>query len=183
MAVTCRDIMGIMEELAPAELAEDWDNVGLTLGEPQREVKKILVALDVIPPVIEEAVALGADMIVTHHPMILFQKLKNIRTDTSLGSKIYALIRHNISAFCAHTNLDIAIGGTNDVLAELAGLTNVEILEETGVEKLKKLVVYVPLSHEEAVRDAICQAGAGHIGGYSHCTFGTEGREIGRAHV
>lgn len=176
MSVTCQDIMNIMEELAPSQLAEDWDNVGLTLGEPQREVKKILVALDVIPAVIEEAIAEGADMIITHHPMLLFQKVKNIRSDTPLGSVIYDLIRHHISAFCAHTNLDIAFGGTNDVLGELAGLTNLEILEETGAEKLKKLVVYVPLSHEEVVRDAMCLAGAGHIGRYSHCTFGTEGQ-------
>ncbi len=175
MLVTCRDIINIMEKAAPTALAEEWDNVGLAIGDPDGEVKKILVALDVLPSVIEEAIQLQVDMIVTHHPMLLFQKIKSITADTALGSKIYRLIQHNISAFSAHTNLDIAFGGTNDVLAELAGLENIEILEETTAEELKKIVVYVPLTHEEAVRAALCNAGAGHIGKYACCTFGAKG--------
>ena len=176
MSVKVKDIMGVMESIAPKKLAEGWDNVGLAVGDPQREVKKILVALDVIDPVIAEAKAVGAQMIVTHHPMLLFKKIESITTQNGLGRRIYDLIENGIAAFSAHTNLDIAAGGTNDVLAELAGLDNIELLEETWAQSFKKIVVYVPVGHEEAVREAMCAAGAGHIGAYSHCTFGTEGK-------
>ena len=143
-AVRVKDIMGVMEEIAPKKLAENWDKPGLAIGDPEREVKKILVALDVIDPVVEEAKRIGADMIVTHHPMLLFRKIESITADTLLGKRIFNLIQNNIAAFSAHTNLDVAAGGTNDVLAELAGLKNIEILEETWAESLKKIVVYVP---------------------------------------
>lgn len=175
-AVRVKDIMGVMEEIAPKKLAENWDKPGLAIGDPEREVKKILVALDVIDPVVEEAKRVGADMIVTHHPMLLFRKIESITADTLLGKRIFNLIQNNIAAFSAHTNLDIAAGGTNDVLAELIGLESIEILEETWAESLKKIVVYVPAGYEQAVRDAMCGAGAGHIGAYSHCTFGAAGK-------
>ena len=170
-----RDIMAVMEDIAPAHFAESWDRPGLAVGNPERTVKKVLVALDVTKEVIAEAVEKEANMIVTHHPFLLFQKLESITADTPLGKKIYDLISHDIAAFSAHTNLDIAKGGTNDVLANLIGLKEAEPLEETFAEDLEKLVVYVPLSHKEQVRDALCKAGAGCIGHYAHCTFGTEG--------
>ena len=176
MSVKVKDIMGVMETIAPKKLAEGWDNVGLAIGDPEKEVTKILVALDVIDPVVEEAKAIGAEMIVTHHPMLLFKKIESITTQNALGKRIYNLIENGISAFSAHTNLDIAKGGTNDVLAELAGLENIELLEETWAQTFKKIVVYVPVGHEDAVRNAMCEAGAGHIGAYSHCTVGAQGK-------
>lgn len=176
MFVKVKDVMRAMEEIAPQKLAEGWDKPGLAIGDPEREVKKILVALDVIDPVIAEAKRIGADMIVTHHPMLLFRKIESITADTLLGGRIFNLIQNNIAAFSAHTNLDIAAGGTNDVLAELAGLENIEILEETWAQSLKKIVVYVPVGQEEAVREAMCNAGAGQIGAYAHCTFGAAGK-------
>lgn len=176
VSVKVKDIMGVMEGIAPKKLAESWDNVGLAIGDPEKEVKKILVALDVIDPVVEEAKAIGAEMIVTHHPMLLFKKIESITTQDALGRRIFNLIENGIAAFSAHTNLDIAAGGTNDVLAELAGLKEVELLEETWAQSFKKIVVYVPVGHEEAVREAMCAAGAGHIGAYSHCTFGAAGK-------
>ena len=176
MSVKVKDIMGVMEQIAPRRLAEGWDQPGLAVGDPEREVKKVLVALDVIEPVIEEAKAIGADMIVTHHPMLLFKKIESITTENAVGRRIFSLIENGIAAFSAHTNLDIAQGGTNDVLAELAGLENIGILEETWAQSLKKIVVYVPVGHEDAVRNAMCEAGAGHIGAYSHCTFGAAGK-------
>lgn len=175
MSVTVRDMMELMEEIAPAKLAESWDRPGLAVGDPAQEVKKVLVALDVIDPVIEEAKKVGADLIVTHHPMLLFKKLESITKDTAVGHRIFSLIENQIAAFSAHTNLDIAKGGTNDVLAELIGLKEITILEEIWAEELRKIVVYVPKGQEAAVREAMCAAGAGQIGAYSHCTFGTEG--------
>lgn len=173
--VQVKDIMAVMEQLAPQNLAESWDRVGLSVGDPFHPVKKILVALDVTKEVIDEAIAQNTDMIVTHHPMLLFQKFDSITKDTPLGNKIFRLIEHGIAAFAAHTNLDIAKGGTNDVLAELIGLQNIALLEETSAQKLKKLVVYVPVDHAQQVRDAMCDAGAGHIGNYAKCTFGVRG--------
>lgn len=176
MSARVKDIMNVMEQLAPKKLAEDWDRPGLAVGDPERKVKKVLVALDVIEPVIAEAKAIGADMIVTHHPMLLFKKIESITTETAVGRRIFGLIENGIAAFSAHTNLDVAKGGTNDVLAELIGLEHIEILEETWAESLRKIVVYVPVGYEDAVRDAMCEAGAGHIGAYSHCTFSAAGK-------
>lgn len=135
MSVKCRDIMWIMEDLAPREYAEEWDNPGLNVGDPDAEVGKILVALDASEKVIDEAVEKGADMIVTHHPL-LFHSVKKIRYDEPDGRKLIKLIRNNIGVFAAHTNLDAAKGGTNDRLADIIGLKNLEVLsllKEDGV--------------------------------------------------
>ncbi len=175
MLVTVKDIVAFMEDIAPSTLAESWDNTGLAVGDYGHTVKKVLIALDVIDSVIEEAIEIGADLILTHHPMLLFRKINSITKNDALGRRIYKLIENQIAALSAHTNLDVAKGGTNDILAEIIGLTNLEILEETYTEKLKKIVVYVPQSHLEVVREAMGNAGGGHIGGYSHCTFQNAG--------
>ncbi|MFI3174857.1 MAG: Nif3-like dinuclear metal center hexameric protein [Bacillota bacterium] len=131
MVCKVEHIMGFMEEIAPKKLAEPWDNVGLMVGDSKKEVKKILVALDAIPEVIAEAIEQNADMIVTHHPFFLFQKIKSIQKNTPLGKKIYDLIENEIAVFSAHTNLDIVDGGINDILAEKLNLQNVDILDVT----------------------------------------------------
>ena len=176
MDVIVKDIINAMEGLAPQALAEDWDTVGLGIGDPNQKVKRILVALDVIPSVIDEGIRMKADMIITHHPMLLFQKINHIRKDTYLGEKIYKLIENQISIFSAHTNLDIVSGGVNDILANRIGLIDTEILEETFAEKLKKIVVFVPVTHLELVKQAMGDAGAGQIGKYSHATFQIKGQ-------
>ncbi len=175
MSVKLQTIMDWIEELAPLSLAESWDRTGLAVGDPASEISHVLVALDVIEPVIEEAKETKAELILTHHPMLLFRKIESIRKDSALGNRIYALIENGIAAYSAHTNLDIAKGGTNDVLAELIGLREVKLLEVTEQEEWKKIVIYVPTEALEDVRNAICGAGAGHIGNYSHCTFQTAG--------
>lgn len=175
MVAKVKEIANYLEEKIPPHLAESWDNTGLAIGDPEANVKKILLALDVTNAVIAEAIAMKADMILTHHPMLLFQKITDIRKDKPLGRRIYQLIENGISAYSAHTNLDVVQGGVNDVLAEVAGLTNVSILEETWAEELQKIVVYVPETHLDSVREAMAGAGAGNIGNYSHCSFGTVG--------
>lgn len=129
MVVSCIDIIECMNEIAPICLAESWDNVGLLVGDKNSTVKKILVALDALNPVIDEAIAIGADLIITHHPIFL-KGLSKINSDT-LEGKIYKLIKNNISVYSAHTNFDCAEGGTNDILAKLLSLQNIEILEQT----------------------------------------------------
>ena len=133
MSVKCRDIMWLLEDLAPAKLAEEWDNPGLNVGNPDAKVKKILVALDATEAVIDEAVEKGADMIVTHHPL-LFHPVKKINYDKPDGRKIIKLIRNNINVFASHTNLDTANGGTNDRLADIIGLKDIKVLSVSTPE-------------------------------------------------
>lgn len=135
MSVKCKDIMWFMEDLAPAAYAEEWDNPGLNVGDPDAEVNKILVALDATEAVIDEAVEKGADLIVTHHPL-LFHSIKKINYDKPDGRKIIKLIKNGIGVFAAHTNLDAAQGGTNDKLAEIIGLKNIKplsLVKEDGI--------------------------------------------------
>lgn len=174
MAVTVKEIANIVEKIASPDLAAEWDNIGLQVGDFTAPVHRIMVTLDVTEEVVDEAIELGIDLIVSHHPLI-FRPLNHIRFNQPLGKMIIKLIRHNISLYVAHTNLDSAAGGVNDTLAEKLGLMNTKVITQAPGEKLFKLVVFVPESHLDAVRNALSEAGAGWIGNYSHCTFSTDG--------
>lgn len=174
MSIRVRDVVHWMEEWAPPALAEPDDKIGLQIGSMSSEVTRIAVALDVTEAVVHEAVERGAELIVAHHP-IIFRPLAAIRTDRPDGELIRTLLTRGISVFAAHTNLDVAVGGVNDLLAEALGLEGTKPLKRTAAETLYKLVVYVPSSHRDAVADAVFEAGAGHIGAYSHCGFSAEG--------
>jgi dinuclear metal center YbgI/SA1388 family protein len=174
MSVICRDIIDELEKLAPQHLAEAWDNVGLLLGDPAQTVHKVIVALDVDQSLVNEAITTGANLIISHHPLI-FKGLTSIRTDSPQGSILAALIKAGIAVYAAHTNLDSAHGGVNDVLAQKLALKDIRTLTTGYQEQVHKLVVFVPESHVEQVRTAITEAGAGHSGNYSHCTFQTQG--------
>ena len=121
---TVADILNFIEALAPASLKMDWDNVGLLCGSKSAPVTKILVALDPFEHVCREAADWGVELIVTHHP-IIFRPLPNVTDETSIGRGLMTLCRHGINAVNAHTNLDCAPGGVNDVLAQTLGLNNV----------------------------------------------------------
>ncbi|WP_062198663.1 Nif3-like dinuclear metal center hexameric protein [Massilibacterium senegalense] len=167
-------VIQLIEQLAPKHFAYEGDPIGLQVGSYQKEVKKILVTLDVLEAVVDEAIEHGVDMIVAHHPLI-FRPIKKIDTSTSYGRMIQKLLIHDITVYAAHTNLDIANGGVNDLMAEALELENVEVLIPTQSAVLKKLVVFVPASHEQLVRKALGDAGAGFIGAYSHCSFSSKG--------
>ncbi|MFZ5822916.1 MAG: Nif3-like dinuclear metal center hexameric protein [Bacillota bacterium] len=167
-------IAAYLEELAPLEWAEQWDNVGLQVGEPSAAARRILVALELTTSVIEEAVQIGADLVVVHHPPI-FRPLKALRFDTPGGRRLQRLVQQGISLYAAHTNLDQAKGMTNDSLAAAAGLEAHDVLERAGEERYIKIVVFVPKGYEEAVMGGLAREGAGHIGNYSHCTFQSPG--------
>ena len=128
---TVADILHFMESIAPPYMAEGWDNVGLLCGRKDKEVHKILVALDPFRTVIDEAIALGADLIVTHHPLIFRDPLMAVNEDSEAGRCVLTLIEHGIAAINAHTNLDMAPGGVNDVLAQTLGLSNIGIINPT----------------------------------------------------
>ena len=129
--ITVQNILEFIETLAPRELKMDWDNVGLNCGSRNAPVTKILVALDPFEHVCQEAVDIGVDLVVTHHPLI-FRAIPMVTDDAAITRGIMNLCRHGISHICAHTNLDCADGGVNDVLAQTLGLQNVEKLGAYG---------------------------------------------------
>ncbi len=126
-----KDIRDYLDGRVPFSTKLDFDNVGLLAGEPEKEVHRALCALDVTDAVIEEAAALGAELIVAHHPLI-FHALKSVCSDELVGRRIYALARSGISAICLHTNLDAAAGGVNDALMDALGCEDVRTLGGSG---------------------------------------------------
>jgi dinuclear metal center YbgI/SA1388 family protein len=175
MSVKCQVIMDAMETLAPRYLAESWDNVGLLVGSPAQTIAKIMICLDVSEAIIQRAIAEQVDLIISHHPLI-FKPFKNLRTDLAQGRLLAELLKANIAVYAAHTNLDTATGGVNDVLAQKLNLHKVEPLTISYQEELVKLVVFVPIEYARLVQEAIGKAGAGHIGNYSHCSFQVAGK-------
>ena len=131
---TVADILGYLETVAPAYMKENWDNVGLLCGSRSTPVTKMLVALDPFEHVCREAAQWGAELIVTHHP-IIFQPMKSLTDDTSIGRGILTLCRHGISAINAHTNLDCTPGGVNDILAQTLGLADIQVLSPAGTNE------------------------------------------------
>ncbi|MBQ9968047.1 MAG: Nif3-like dinuclear metal center hexameric protein [Oscillospiraceae bacterium] len=129
--MTVQNILDYLQTFAPTYMKYDWDNVGLLCGSRQKEVKKILVALDPFMDVCQEAAAVGADLIVTHHPLI-FRPCKAVTDDDHVGKSILFLLSHGIAAVNAHTNLDCAPGGVNDVLAKTLGLSDIEMIDPIG---------------------------------------------------
>ena len=126
-----KDIINVIEEFAPASIQEGWDNSGLCVGSPEDEVTSILFALDCTPELVDEAVECGADMIVTHHPLI-FSGLKKISPDDFIGKAVIKAIKAGISIYAAHTNADKVIAGVSGAMAERLGLENVNILADEG---------------------------------------------------
>ena len=129
MPASVGQILELLCRIAPLELQEEWDNVGLLAGHPDNPVEAVLCALDLSAQVIDEAVARGAQLIVTHHP-ILFRGRKNLREDDAEGRMLCRLVRSNLSLIAMHTNYDNACPGVNDALAQALELHDVEVLEE-----------------------------------------------------
>ncbi|WP_295163072.1 Nif3-like dinuclear metal center hexameric protein [Selenomonas sp. F0473] len=152
--LSCQVIMNALDHLAPRSLAEDWDNPGLLVGSFAQKVSRIMVALDVDDAVVDEAIERKADMIVAHHPAI-FHGMKQLRTDLPLGRRLAKLVTHHIAVAAAHTNLDIARGGVNDVLAARLGLEKLSAFVVTGesdgeVESLGRIgTLPAPVSIED----------------------------------
>ena len=137
MGATVAKIKQIMDQLAPPLLAEEWDNVGLQIGDPRQPVRRIWVALDPIPEVVKAACQKKVDLLITHHPLI-FRPLKTIDFDTPGGSIIRLAVQHKLAIFSAHTNLDIAQDGVNDVLAKQLGLRNLGVLQPVQARERAK---------------------------------------------
>ena len=168
-----QDLIGLIHTDYPPSLAEDWDNVGLQVGDPAAPLERVLITLDVTAATLDEAESHAVQAIVAHHPLI-FRPLKNITSLDPHSRLLMRAIAANIAIIAAHTNLDGGADGLNDWLAAKLGIKDVLPLK-AGSLPLFKLVVYVPLGHEKVVEDALFAAGAGTIGTYDHCSFASVG--------
>ena len=173
LSVTISEVVKTLEQLAPPVLQEGYDNTGIQCGDAAASVTGVLITLDITPEVVDEAIATGCNLIVAHHPVI-FGNLKKITGSTSTGQVLLKAIRHQITLYAAHTNLDNVTGGVNTMIARKLGLRHTRILQPLK-GKLCKLVTFVPPSHLDRVREALWSAGAGHIGQYDQCSFNASG--------
>ena len=178
MKTSVRKIINEMERIAPPWMRCADDPIGLHAGNRAADVNGVLLALDATIDVVAEALERNCQMVITHHPR-LYRPAKSLAEDTCVNAALALAIRHGIAIYCAHTNLDVAPGGINDTLADLAGLPSErKILSVEATEALYKLVVFVPASHLDELRDALCEAGAGNIGtigNYTDCSFAVAG--------
>lgn len=168
-----KDVLSLLEDFAPTAYAEDFDNVGLLVGNDLTEVSGILVTLDTLETVVEEAIEAKCNLIVSFHP-IIFKGLKKITGKTYVERVIAKAIKHDIAIYAMHTALDNALHGVNSKICDTLDLTNKKILmPQKGT--IKKLTTYVPKAEAEKLRSALFEAGAGDIGNYSDCSFNIDG--------
>lgn len=166
-------ITSYLESIAPPSLQESYDNAGLITGNPDWACSGIICALDATEAVVREAIAKNCNLIIAHHP-IIFSGLKKINGKNYVEKTIITAIKQDIAIYAIHTNLDNVLAGVNGKIAAMLGLQSVSILSEKE-HTLKKLFTFVPVDRAAPVRQAIFEAGGGHIGNYSECSFNTEG--------
>jgi dinuclear metal center YbgI/SA1388 family protein len=168
-----KDIINELEQFAPLTLQESYDNSGLLIGNTENECSGALITLDVTENVLEEAISKKFNLIISHHPLI-FGGLKKITGSNATERITMNAIRNDIAIYAIHTNLDNIIDGVNAMICEKIGLKQVKPLVP-GQKQLRKLITYCPVEHADVVRNAIFEAGAGHIGKYDSCSFNCEG--------
>lgn len=167
------EIIAHLEQLAPPSYQESYDNAGLITGSPEMQITGAVICIDSTEAVIDEAISLGFNLIIAHHP-IVFTGLKKFTGSNYVERVIIKAIRNNIAIFAIHTNLDNVANGVNRKLAEKIGLNHLRILSpKKGM--LKKLVTYCPQADTDRVRSALFASGAGNIGNYDECSFGVQG--------
>ena len=168
-----QDVINHLHDLAPLAYAEDFDNVGLLVGNKDQPVSGILVTLDTLEAVVDEAIDNNCNLIVSFHP-IIFKGLKKITGKTYVERVVIKAIKHNIAIFSIHTALDNAIDGVNSIICDQLNLINKKILiPQSGT--IKKLQTYVPKANSEALRQALFNSGAGNLGNYESCSFNVHG--------
>jgi dinuclear metal center YbgI/SA1388 family protein len=173
LAIALSEIIEVLEQLAPPELARHDDNVGQQTPCAPR-IDKVMFSLDVDVRVVSEAKRRRASLIIAHHPVI-YRKLDKLTGEEFAERIIIAALQQEIGIYVAHTNLDCADEGVNDVLAQRLELQNIRPLDVTHQERNHKVAVFVPEDHADKVRAAMCEAGAGTVGEYSYCSFQTPG--------
>jgi dinuclear metal center YbgI/SA1388 family protein len=171
---TVADLIDELEDIAPPELADADDRIGLQVGDPSADVQRVCVTVDVSVGVVDLAIERGADLLVAHHPLI-YAPLTSVAEIDPVRQRLVKLIRANVALFVMHTNYDTVPGGVNDALAAKLGVLDGQPLTTRKTDPLVKIAVFVPESAAEQVRNAMADAGAGMIGQYTHCSFRTTG--------
>lgn len=167
------DAIAAIDEAFPNELQERWDNSGLLIGNANEQLKGALLTLDVTEQVVDEAIDNNCNLIISHHP-VMFDGVKQLTGATADQRIVMKAVRHNIAIYAAHTNVDKCLHGTSNIMAERLNLTDRQILEP-ATNALYKVVVYVPQSHAQTVRNAMFAVGAGQVGNYDSCSFNVNG--------
>ncbi len=167
------DAISALDEAFPLWTQDGWDNSGLLVGDASDPLRGILFSVDQTEATVDEAISLGCNLIVSHHPL-MFRGLKRLTGSNAEQRTIIKALRSGVSLAAFHTPADKSIEGTSGSIGRLIGLSDLQVLDPEG-SALCKVVVYVPCSHTEAVTDAMANAGAGHIGNYSHCAWRVAG--------
>lgn len=169
-----KDVTNYIEQLAPLSYAEDFDNVGLLIGNYSTEVTGVLVTLDTLEETVDEAIANNCNLIVSFHP-IVFSGLKKINGNNYVERVVLKAIQNNIAIYATHTALDNVNNGVSAKMGEVLGLENMKtLIPKKGI--IKKLTTYVPSQNADNLRNKLFEAGAGNIGNYDNCSFNTEGK-------
>jgi len=173
VSVRLRDVIEVLDEAYPPQLAQSWDSVGLVCGDPDEALGSVTIAVDATSAVVDEVPDGG--LLLAHHPLLL-RGVDTVAASTPKGALVHRLIRSGRSLFTAHTNADSASPGVSDALAQALGITVEAVLEPSpATAGLDKWVIYVPSENADPVRAAVFGAGAGHIGDYSHCSWSVTG--------
>ncbi|MFB9909099.1 Nif3-like dinuclear metal center hexameric protein [Allokutzneria oryzae] len=174
MSPTLAEVITALERAYPPALAESWDAIGLVCGDRAEPVRSVLVCVDPVESTVDEAVELGADLVLAHHPLLL-RGVHGVPADDPKGSLVHKLIRAGSALYCAHTNADSADPGVSDALADALGLIGTSPLDAKPGEPMDALTVFVPAAHAPRVLDALTEAGAGRFDGYSHGAWTVDG--------
>ncbi len=167
------ELVELIQTLAPSDLAEQWDNPGLQVGSLGKEITRIGFALDATLPIVKQAIEKGCDLLLAHHPLI-FKPLKNINFQNETGAIVEIAAQNGLAIYAAHTNWDSSPQGVGQALADFLGLDSLEPLQ-AAERDFYKVVVFVPPSHADVLRQAIFAVGAGQIGAYDKCSFAAPG--------
>ena len=162
-----------LETIAPLSYQEDYDNAGLIVGNPRKEIQKALISLDCTEEIVDEAIQNGCDVIISHHP-IVFKGLKKFNGSSYVERVVIKAIKNDVAIYAIHTNLDHVLNGVNGKICEVLGIRDASILFPRG-NILKKLITFCPVAHADSVRNSLFEAGAGKIGNYSECSFNVNG--------
>ncbi|RDC63242.1 Nif3-like dinuclear metal center hexameric protein [Adhaeribacter pallidiroseus] len=169
-----KDLIYLLEQVAPPAYQESYDNVGLQTGNVQDTITGVLLTLDCTEAVINEAIQNNCNLIIAHHPVI-FKPLKKLTGQNAVEKIIIKAVQNNLAIYACHTNLDSVINGVNSKICQKLGLINTRILApKAGI--LRKLVTFIPVSNTSQVLQALHQAGAGHMGDYENCSFQVTGQ-------
>ena len=169
------EVTALLDSWYDPAWADSWDAVGLVAGDPDAEVRRVLLAVDPAPAVVDEALEWGADLVVVHHPLFL-RGVSSVAATTPKGRTLHRLLTGGTALFTAHTNADAPAYGVNEALAHAIGIVDPEVIDPDDRPALDKLVVFAPRDAADAVRTALAEAGAGALGDYEACSWSAEGR-------